>query len=134
MPERRPRKGVIGKLLLRWVGRVPTALARIARFLACWTVRWAAGWVGDADDVDAPRAVLDEDQHVQTLKQDGVEVEEVDCEDAVGLDGEEPAPHRAGPLRGGVDARGVQDLPDRGQGRRPLHVRHARSGRSGQYS
>jgi hypothetical protein len=68
----------------------------------------------DASEVDAAGVVFDEDQGVQALERDGVQVQEVGGEDAVGLGGEELSPGRAGALRGGVDAGGVQNLPDRG--------------------
>jgi hypothetical protein len=44
---------------------------------------------GDPGEVEAAGAVLDEDQGVQALERDGLEVEEVGCDDAVGLGGEE---------------------------------------------
>ncbi|MEV6703064.1 hypothetical protein AB0M68_39115 [Streptomyces sp. NPDC051453] len=53
---------------------------------------------------------------VQALERDGVDVEELGGEDLVGLGGEELTPGRAGELRGGVDADGVQDCPDGGRG------------------
>lgn len=69
----------------------------------------------DAGEVDAAGAMFDEDQGVQALEGEGaVQVQEVGGEDAVGLGGEELAPGLAGALRCGVDAGGVQDLPDRG--------------------
>ncbi|MFB7757586.1 hypothetical protein ACFC18_49800 [Streptomyces sp. NPDC056121] len=49
---------------------------------------------GDAGEVEAPGAVLDEDQGVQALERDGIDVEEVGGDDAVGLGGEELAPGR----------------------------------------
>jgi hypothetical protein len=68
--------------------------------------------------VDAAGAVFDEDQGVQALERDGVEVQEVGGEDAVGLGLQELAPGRAGALRGGVDAGCVEDFPDCGRGDR----------------
>jgi hypothetical protein len=47
---------------------------------------------GDAGEVEAPRAVFDKDQGVQALEGDGVEVQEVGGDDAVGLGGEELVP------------------------------------------
>ncbi|WP_317617331.1 hypothetical protein [Streptomyces antnestii] len=49
---------------------------------------------GDAGEVEAPGAVLDEDQGVQALERDGIDVEEVGGDDAMGLSGEELAPGR----------------------------------------
>jgi prevent-host-death family protein len=64
---------------------------------------------GDAGEVNAPGAVLDEHQGVQALERDGVEVQEVGGYEAVGLGGEKPVPRRAGALRCGVHAR--RDAP-----------------------
>jgi hypothetical protein len=57
------------------------------------------------------------------LERDGVEVQEVSGEDAVGLGLQELAPGRAGALRGRVDAGVLQDLPDRGRGDRVAQAR-----------
>jgi hypothetical protein len=46
------------------------------------------------------------------LESDGVDVQEVAGDDGVGLDGEEFASGRAGAAWSGVDAGGVQDVPD----------------------
>lgn len=73
---------------------------------------------GDAGEVDAAGAVLDEDQRVQAPQRHGVEVQEVGGGDAVGLGGQELPPGWAGALRGGFDVGGVEDLPDRGWGDR----------------
>jgi hypothetical protein len=52
-----------------------------------------AGWVcGDPGEVGAAGAVLDHDQGVEAAQGDGVDVQEVDSEDAVGLAGQELAP------------------------------------------
>jgi hypothetical protein len=67
-----------------------------------------------------PGAVLDEHQDVQSLQQHGVHVEEVDGEDPGGLGVQELPPGRARAARRRIDARGAQDLPDRG-----LRDRHA---------
>ena len=71
---------------------------------------------GDAGDVHAAGAVLDHHQDVEAAQKDGVDVGEVDREDRVGLRGEELSPGRSGPLRGRVDAGGLQDCPDGGGG------------------
>jgi len=68
--------------------------------------------------MDAPGAVLDQDQRVDPLEQDGVYVDEVEREDPVSLRGQELAPGRAGSARSGVDSRVVEDLPDGGGGDR----------------
>jgi hypothetical protein len=74
----------------------------------------AMGVGGDAGEVEAPGAVLDEDQGVQAFEGHGVEVQEIGSDDAVGLGGEKLAPGRSGSLRGRVDAGSVKDLPDSG--------------------
>jgi hypothetical protein len=51
---------------------------------------------------------------VQPFAECGVEVKEVDCDDALGLVGEEFAPSRAGAARDRIDAGRVKDLPDSG--------------------
>ena len=70
---------------------------------------------GNAGQVQAPGAVLEEHQHIQALAQDGVEVEEVRGNDPLGLGSEERAPAGAGAAWGRVDARSVEDLPDGGR-------------------
>jgi hypothetical protein len=52
----------------------------------------------------AAASMLDHDERVEAAEQNGVDVGEVDCEDRVGLCGEELSPGRSGPQRGGVDA------------------------------
>jgi hypothetical protein len=66
---------------------------------------------GDPGEVYAAAAVLDHDQDVEAAQEGGVDVGEVDGEDRVGLRGEELAPARSWPSRGGVDAGGLEDLP-----------------------
>jgi hypothetical protein len=61
--------------------------------------------------VHAPAAVLNHDQDVQAAQEDRVDMREVDREDRLGLRGQELSPGRAGPLRGRVDVRGLEDLP-----------------------
>lgn len=73
---------------------------------------------GDVGEVEAPGAVFDEDQGMEALEEDGVDVEEVGRDDAVGLGGEELVPGRPQALWGGVDAGGVKDFPNRGRGNR----------------
>jgi hypothetical protein len=52
---------------------------------------------GDARQVSAADAVLDDDQGVDAAQQHGVHVDEVGREDAAGLRGQELLPRRAGP-------------------------------------
>ncbi len=52
---------------------------------------------GDAGQVDATGAVLDDDQGVDAPQQHSVQVHEVGCEDAAGLRRQELLPGRAGP-------------------------------------
>ena len=66
--------------------------------------------------VPAAAAVLDHHEDVETTQEDGVDVGKVDREDRVGLRGQELAPARAGPHRGGVDTRSLEDRPDGGGG------------------
>jgi hypothetical protein len=54
---------------------------------------------GDAGDVQASGAVFEEYPRVQALAEHSVDVDEVCCDDAVGLVGEELAPGRTGAAR-----------------------------------
>jgi hypothetical protein len=47
---------------------------------------------GDSGDVQSSGAVFEEGQCVESVAESGVEVEEVDCDDALGLVGEELSP------------------------------------------
>ncbi|MFI9811355.1 hypothetical protein [Saccharothrix variisporea] len=67
---------------------------------------------GDAGDVQASGVVFEERQRVEACAEHGVEMEEVRCDDALGLGGEELPPGRAATAGCRVDARVVQDLPD----------------------
>jgi hypothetical protein len=58
--------------------------------------------------------VFEKDQDVKAGAQGCVEVEEVDRDDGVGLAGQELSPGGAGAPGCGVDAGGVEDLPDGG--------------------
>ena len=69
---------------------------------------------GDAEDVHPTAGVLDDEERVQPVLGDRVDVEQVAGEDRLGLRSEELRPGRSGPPRRGVDAGGVQDLPDGG--------------------
>jgi hypothetical protein len=66
---------------------------------------------GDGGDVQASGAVFEERQRVEPVAEGGVEVEEIDGDDAFGLVGEELPPRRACAAWGRVDARRVEDLP-----------------------
>lgn len=74
---------------------------------------YLSGVGGDAGDVQASGAVFEERQGVQTVPEHGVDVEEVRRKDALGLSGEELAPVRAVTAWHRVNARVMQDLPDR---------------------
>jgi hypothetical protein len=64
--------------------------------------------------MDAAGGVLDDEERVEPVQGDGVEVEQVAGDDALGLRREELRPGRSGPLRYWVDPRRAQDLPDGG--------------------
>jgi hypothetical protein len=66
---------------------------------------------GDASQMHAPGAVLDEEQHGQAAQEHSMDVEEVRGEDRRGLPGQERLPGQAGPSGRGVDARVFEDLP-----------------------
>jgi hypothetical protein len=72
------------------------------------------GMGGDAGQVDAATVVLDAEQHVEPAQEDGVDVEEIDGGDGLGLGGEELFPGAGCALRGGVDSGGLEDLSDGG--------------------
>jgi hypothetical protein len=57
--------------------------------------------------------VFEEHQCVEPSTKHGVDVEEVRRDDGLGLGGEELPPGRTGAAGRRVDARVVQDLPDR---------------------
>jgi hypothetical protein len=73
----------------------------------------SGGVGGDPGEVHAAAAVLDHEQDVKAVQEDGVDVGEVDGDDRAGLRGEELSPGRAGPPWSGIEARALQDLPDR---------------------
>ena len=68
---------------------------------------------GDPGQVHLPPVVLDEEQYVQAAQEHGIDVEEVHGEDRLGLSVKERPPGLPGTLRRRVDARVVEDLPDR---------------------
>jgi hypothetical protein len=95
---------------------VPEPVAEVEGQVADLLDRPVTGGVGgDAADVHAAGAVLDEHQDVQPVQGDGIDVEEVDGEDPGGLRVQELPPGRAVPARRGVDACGADDLVDRGR-------------------
>lgn len=69
---------------------------------------------GDAGQVDPAGAVLDDDQGVDAPQEHGVHVDEVDCEDAAGLRGQELLPSRARAAGRGSDTGVMHGLPHRG--------------------
>ncbi|MGH3435459.1 MAG: hypothetical protein ACRDRN_03225 [Sciscionella sp.] len=72
---------------------------------------------GDAKDVDAAGGVLDDEQHIEPVKQQGVDVEEVGGQDAVGLGGKELSPGGPAAARCGIDTGSLEDQPH-GAGRK----------------
>jgi len=68
---------------------------------------------GDPGQVHAPGPVLDEEQHVQTAQEHGIDVEEVRGEDRRGLPGQERPPGLPGPPGRGIDTRVLEDLSHR---------------------
>jgi hypothetical protein len=71
----------------------------------------ARGVGGDAGQVHAAGAMLDEEQDVQAAQEHGIDVEEVRREDRSGLPGQERPPGLPGPPGCGIDARVLEDLP-----------------------
>jgi hypothetical protein len=57
----------------------------------------------DARDVDPATVMLDDEQHVKPAEKDGVDMEEVDRGDCLGLSGQELLPASSCALRCGVD-------------------------------
>jgi len=50
------------------------------------------GWVGDTGQVHAPRAALNEEQHIQAAQEHGIDMEEVRREDRLRLSFQERPP------------------------------------------
>ena len=65
--------------------------------------------LGEAKKVHSSSGVLDTDKHVEPLAQDGVDMQEVDRENAASLGGKELSPTRSGPSRCGRQAGMEQD-------------------------
>jgi hypothetical protein len=72
------------------------------------------GVCGHARDVQPSGGVFEEHQAVETGAQGGVDVEEIDRDDGVGLAGQELPPGGTAPAGCWVDAGGVQYLPHGG--------------------
>ena len=66
--------------------------------------------------VSSSRVVFDQNQCVEPFEQDGVDVDEVDRDDVLGLGAQEGAPGRSRAPRRRTETRVVQDLPDGGRG------------------
>jgi hypothetical protein len=81
---------------------------------AAWVVQAPVGAGGDAGQVRAAGAVLDDDQGIHPPQQDRVDVHEVGGQDAAGLGGQELLPGLSCPAGGRVESGVVEDLPDRG--------------------
>ena len=60
---------------------------------------------GDPGDAHTATLVFDHDEDVEAAQEEGVDVGEVDCEDRVGLGGQELLPGRAGPSWRGIESR-----------------------------
>jgi hypothetical protein len=69
---------------------------------------------GHTGDVEPSGGVLEERQDVEPVAQGGVDVEEIDRDDGVGLAGQELPPGRTASAGCGIDAGGVQNLLDGG--------------------
>ena len=89
----------------------------------------ADGINGDARQVNTTRSVLDDDQGVDALEQDRVHVNEIGCDDAARLRGQELLPGRALAPGSRVNPGIVQDRPTQqchpAAGARPGPVRRA---------
>jgi hypothetical protein len=63
--------------------------------------------------VDASAGELDEEQHVQPLRRDGLDGEEIDREHALGLRTQKGTPGESGALANRAEPGLPQDLPHR---------------------
>ena len=68
----------------------------MSRLRACWVSQDSCRVGGDAQDVHPAGGVLDDEEGVEPMQGDGVEVEQVAGEDAVGLRLEKLRPRRPG--------------------------------------
>ena len=83
-------------------------------FRACWTVYVAVGWAVTPARWTRAMVVLDDDQHIEPPKEDGVDVEEVDRGNRLGLGRQELLPAGGCASRRGVDSGFLENLPDSG--------------------
>jgi hypothetical protein len=72
---------------------------------------------GGAEDADTAVGVLDDCEDVLALPGQGDGLDEVAGEQRFGLGAQEVGPGRDAALGRGVDALGLEDLPDGGRGR-----------------
>jgi hypothetical protein len=95
---------------------VPEPVAVVQGRVAALLYRPVARRVGgDTAEMHPAGAVLDEYQPVQPGQRHRVNMQEIGGEDPGGLRVQELAPGRAVPARRGIDARGAEDLIDRGR-------------------
>jgi hypothetical protein len=92
----------------------PRRIRNLTEAARCLCRPCAAGMRGDAGQVNAASAVLDHDQRVDALQEDGVNVHEIGRQDPAGLPGEELFPGRTGASGCRIDPGFVEDLPYRG--------------------
>jgi hypothetical protein len=67
----------------------------------------------DAQDLDRPGLDLHREQDVHALQQDGIEMQEITCQDPGRLSGQELPPPRRRPARRRPEPGGGQDPADR---------------------
>lgn len=91
--------------------RCPRSHQKVAGCLRC---PGAVGVRGDAGQVNAAGAVLDDDQGIETPQEHGIHVDEIGRQNAAGLRGQELLPRRSRTARCGVDPGVMRDLPNRG--------------------
>jgi len=83
------------------------------------------GWVGcDSGEVHPSGIDLDEKQHMKPSQRDGIDAEEIGRYQGVGLAGNELAPRRPGPVRGGLTSSIAQNLLYRRHGYRVSETSH----------
>ena len=87
----------------------------MARLRACCVTHSPRRVRGDSGDVDAPRAVIDEEQDVERSEPRGLHSEEVATDDGACLGSQERFPGDTPSWRG-IQAGGVEDVGDRGGG------------------
>ena len=82
------------------------------RLRAAWAVQGPVGVGGDTEEVDASGRVFDDEQNMEPFEQHGVDASEVGRDDCFGLRANELRPCGPGPITGGVDTGGFENLPD----------------------